>query len=170
MAKIKVNNKQINSQFDIILDNVIRNTGIVGKNIMKGLVDDAITSWYSSFGLNSNPNSIIKSMKYTYITRKRTDSVFVDVYAEIDKDAYTYYTSHYSIYDWKKRHELENFSPQDFLINLQWKQGILGLPERGEMTSWVNNHFHQSSETLFECVKNNVNNKWTNKVKEAKIM
>lgn len=153
-SSVKVNNKELQRIIDNTTSREVTKLSNAGKQAMENIVSSGISGWYRHLLSESTGLAIRKSMEYRSTNvRQKNRFVYIDIIASVNMDTYQRYTEHYAINDYVKRHEDYDLVPHTFVFNLQWQQGILGLPERSSHTSWVNLNFIQG-EPMYEYIAN----------------
>lgn len=181
---LKMNNAAMQRAVDRITYQVAMEAKDMGLEAMRELTTTGITEWYKKMG--SRSKTLIRSMDYK-VSNITQDSnfVYIDITAYLDMEKYAYFNSHTNIrknvYKWREKHEENGWryygvgEPQpaiqmpmsvpEYMADLQWNQGILGLPEKGKYTSWVNPNFKQD-ESLYNYTSKYIADKWRSTIRQ----
>lgn len=181
---LKMNNAAMQRAVDRITYQVAMKAKDMGLEAMRELTTTGITEWYKKMG--SRSKTLIRSMDYK-VSNITQDSnfVYIDITAYLDMEKYAYFNSHTNIrknvYKWREKHEENGWryygvgEPQpaipmpmsvpEYMADLQWNQGILGLPEKGKYTSWVNPNFKQD-ESLYNYTSKYIADKWRSTIRQ----
>ena len=126
----KVNNKELQK----LVDNITAREFTKYKNAALKVADKLNKSAIEGFYSVQNSHlytSIPQSLKINTNVKVRQNKKYVYGIIEtyIDESKYLNDTyDYYNIYGWAKRHEKSMEWASDFVLNLQWNQGIIGLP------------------------------------------
>lgn len=159
----------INNHVKEVLNKKIAKVRVAGNKAMLETRKKIIYEWFSTVTpqLSSNAaTEIIGALNppESHIASRNDKSIVVEFVSYIDGDKYSPDTS--SAEKWVSKHGGEN--PKDWILNLQLKQGIVGLPAYASTyeathgkpynakgwTNGVNEHFHSSSVGLEEYTDN----------------
>lgn len=81
---------------------------------------------------------MLSHLSYRTLVKQRGQKIILEFESFIND----YDARHTSLYGWNQRHG-NPVDPSEFIVDLQWKQGIIGLPAESSQTGWVNERFHQ---------------------------
>ena len=97
---------------------------------MESISKATIDSFYHSAGGTHSYSSLMYALKIKKNPpRQDRKKVWVDIDMEIDDSAFLYATEDfYSIYGWSDRKGQSHPWAADFVIGLQWNEGVIGLP------------------------------------------
>lgn len=152
-ANLKINNKELQRTIDNLTAKELTKLVRAGKMALADSVTSGIKQWYKAMGSTSDGGAIIRSLDYNTKVYQKNKFAYADISAIVDMNKYEYQSAHYHIYDYVQRHPDYQINPGSFVLDLQWSQGILGLPEKSFNGRWVNPHFIQG-ESLYDSVAN----------------
>ena len=186
-----INNKELKRFINNYMARITTIAKNAGLEAMKELRESVVTKWYggtpSSKAMNastiyeSKPSDIKqKKGKIEITVRSYIDSgIYESAIASFSPRKYT------SVSRWKEKHEKPwqfygkgevytplkmDFTVGEFLFNLPWEEGMIGLPpkERYTGTKWVNpaKKIYNGNGNLDDYLNNQMREKWNSAVKK----
>ncbi len=119
-----------------------------GKKAMKEIRVSIVSQWFGGF----SPTSMNNATTYSAYSQLINDSLArVTVRSWVDPEKYN---QGQRIQGWESRHHA-GIDPVGFVLDLQLEQGIIGLPEKSQVSDWVNPNFHGMGISLRDAIENN---------------
>lgn len=153
---LKLNDAALDKMVEKAMSHAVTKYKSAGKKANEELRRMSVIEWFGRF----DSDTMLRSLNYKENIHQDKDKIYLNFYSYIDN----YEADHTSLYGWNKRHEYP-LEPADFIIDLQWNQGIIGLPERSSETSWINYNFYQSTP-LKNYTMDIYRNLWSNTVRK----
>ena len=134
---IRVDDAALQKVVDNVFARRMRKIVKAGEQGTRYTAEKTIEAFYSSARKGHFYDSLPRSLQVTAgPIRQDAKQAWSDIEIRIDEDMYRGLTEgRYNIYSWanKKRRkgelEDEGFNPAGFVLNLQWSEGIVGLPD-----------------------------------------
>lgn len=153
--------KELRQILDRQMDSYVQRFITAGNKLMKQSYIDGIGEWYSQSGLPRSTFNHIKKHVHSYKTMTRsTNKVTLMFHGYLDGDGVESEGLFPSVRKWARDHSepwhyMKNpnnpersplsmsITPSEYVINLQWQYGVIGLPNkaRNTGTGWINPRF-----------------------------
>lgn len=133
-GNIKIDDAALNKTVERAIARTVTKQQRAGNLANQSIRRQATLSWFRGF----NAETMLSHLAYRTVVKQRNSSIILEFESYID----AYNANHTSLYSWNIRHG-NPVDPSNFIIDLQWNEGIIGLPAISSMTDWVNTHFHQ---------------------------
>lgn len=165
---LKINNTVLSKGIDSIITKEARRYETIGNQVNKELRKKYTLSWFIN-----DSSTVVDSLEYDVkrITTGNTLRLVFSSWVNIEK--YELIKSRKEndggIYFWCKKAQTEginmDLSPAEYIVNLQWNKGILGLPYRSvaRNTGWKNPHYHKK-DLLFKVIQRAYKDHWAQEV------
>lgn len=134
----KVDKAELQKALNNLTSRQINQLSAAGEKAMDDISRNTIDLFYQSIGSAHNYSSLAYSLKVKRNPPKQNSKmVWVDIDMYIDPSAFLYATEDfYEIYKWadrpdkkgKKEYRMTHPEAADFVISLQWTEGVVGLP------------------------------------------
>ena len=161
----KVDNAELQRALNNLTSRQINALAAAGEKAMDEISRDTIEMFYHSTGSSHDYSSLMYSLRVKRNPpRQNSKYVWVDIDMYIDPGAFLYATEDaYEIYKWadrpdklgKKKHRMTHPQAADFVVGLQWEQGVIGLPAP---------YAHLSASPLEELMKDELIRIWNRRV------
>lgn len=171
LQSITNSNQNLNVKTNTALKNSARSFAIKFNNAHKRAYVENTKAWFRSVG--GDYNSLIKALSFNYSISKPTraykgrQKYKITSVAKVDFKRYREGMYNCTIEEWWNRHPEEKQrskkSPGEYIFNLQWKEGIMGLPQQWRrpnprfastrtpgMGTYTNPIFIKAEQPLFE--------------------
>ena len=121
---LEINDKEIKRIVNNEVEKYVKRYQSAGRKAMKELRDQYTVDWF----LNES-DTMLKSLRYSDWMEQRDGNAILYFNSYVDMDAFEAQVAQNdtSIYKWKEKYNAD-INPAEFLLDLQWKQGIHGLP------------------------------------------
>lgn len=133
-----------------LLKTQMNNYKNAGKKAMKEIRKSIVDEWFGEFSSTSMNNA---TQYNTYTQLYSDDTARIIIRSAVYPDMYNHGQS---AQNWYALHG-GNSIPEEYVLDLQLEQGIIGLPEKSTVSDWVNPNFHQN-DPLRLYIENNA--KW----------
>lgn len=153
--KLNTANRQaLSSALDNMLSVLVRKQMREGNEKFKYMFEKAVTDWFEE-GIpgyeSTNYQNTIRAIRYISPTFKQTgNKINITFCAEFDLNAYQRGMNQYGTIFKSKYNGMGHRG--EYVLNLQWRQGILGLPKYSSQTDWINPSFHKGV-SMYKFVK-----------------
>lgn len=134
----KVDNAELQRALNNLTSRQINALATAGEKAMDDISRQTIDLFYKSTGSSHDYSSLAYSLKVKKNPpRQNNKYVWVDIDMYFDSNAFLYATEDfYEIYKWadrpdkigKKKYRMTHPEAADFVIDLQWANGVVGLP------------------------------------------
>ena len=145
---LKINNSVLTKTIDNIVTKEARRYQTIGNQVNEEIRKKYTLSWFinetstmiNSLEFDCERNTIGSIVRLTF-----TSWINIDKYEAIKSQK----ENNAGIYSWCHRAQLEGvstpLSPAEYIVDLQWRKGILGLPYKAtaRKTDWKNPHYHK---------------------------
>lgn len=112
----------------------------IGQKANKDLREKATMQWFSDImKFKESRYNMMKSLCYKTTEKFHNGLIELEFISWVDASRYNIHDTR--MYQQKDIYPIDHF--QYIVGDLQWNQGILGLPQQSSQTDWVNYHFHQ---------------------------
>lgn len=126
---------------DALEENIVKYQK-AGEKAMKQIRETIVNEWFGVY----NPNSMHDATVYgSNVVKKTKDSASIEIYSYVNP---SYYNHRQSAQNWYAKHQGEidmSMTPEEYVLDLQLNQGIIGLPKEGQFSDWVNDYFIQQT-------------------------
>ena len=150
---LKISDKELKKFADRITERYVNRYISAGNKAQKELRKKYTINWF----LNMS-DTMISSLDYTnkLIQRNEKAYLYFTSYVDMNKFEMMARNNDESIYRWQNKYNA-NINPSQYLLDLQWNQGVHGLPKEwtrpnpifgdkniGEGDNWYNPYYTQS--------------------------
>lgn len=163
----KVNNAELQRALTNLTSRQINVLAKAGEKALDDISRNTIEMFYKSTGSSHNYSSLMYSLKVKRnAPRQDSKFVWVDIDMYIDTSSFLYATEDfYAIYDWadrpsndsKRNKRMTHSQAAEFVIGLQWNQGVIGLPSP---------YAHLQTSPLNALLEDEIKRIWNRKVKQ----
>lgn len=162
---LKTNDKEIRKFIDRTISKYVYDLKKQCLPIVKELREEALIAWFSDIGFGSSYKTMFQALDYDVEVHQNSGFISIDFISYVNPSLYE--ITHTSLYKQRNKYTVDPF---EFIVGeLQWSQGILGLPEKSSMGPWVNSFFHQHSKSLEAYTKDKFKNNWKKRLHKHKI-
>ncbi len=163
----KVDNAELQKALTNLTTRQITMLAAAGEKAMEDISRNTIDMFYHSTGSSHDYSSLMYSLRVKRNPpRQNSQFVWVDIDMYIDESAFLYATEDfYNIYKWadrpsengKKKKRMTHPQAAEFVIGLQWEEGIIGLPKP---------YAHLSASPLSQLLEDEIVRIWEKRVKK----
>ena len=158
---LKINEREIEKMINDIIKNEVKQYKKIGAQTHKELRQQATIQWFTDMMFPLSKYHMIKSLRYKMVEKIKGNIIELEFVSQIDATKYNIVDT--SMYRQRYKYPIDHFS---YIIeDLQWKQGILGLPRYSSMSDWHNLHFHQG-DSLASVTEHVFNYNWRRRLNQ----
>lgn len=172
MGKLKINKSALNRAINSAADKATQKLISAGDKAQKEIRKKYTENWF----LNKS-DTMSSALRYKHRIRKHHDKTVISFNSYVDMGSFSanVLANDRSIYEWKERYGA-GIDPPAYLLDLQWNQGIHGLPEvwtrpnyrfgqmaNGVQKYWYNPYFNQGIP-MSAYVRSGFASEWENTV------
>ena len=163
----KVDNAALQKALNNLTSRNINALASAGEKAMEDISRKTIDMFYQSTGSSHDYSSLAYSLKIQKNPpRQNSKYVWVDIDMYIDTGAFLYATEDfYNIYHWadkpdkngKRKKRMTHPQAAEFVIGLQWEQGVIGLPSP---------YAHLQTSPLESLMEDEIKRIWNRRVRQ----
>lgn len=169
---LKIKDKELKKFADKITEKYVDRYISAGNKAQKEIRQQSTIGWF----INGH-NTMLDSLEFDYklVQKNGLATIYFTSYVNMNTFERLSKSNDPSIYRWQKKYKA-SIEPANFLVDLQWTQGIHGLPQKwtrpnplfgkeniGEGNSWINPFFNQG-ENMESFIRAMFQNKWKSTV------
>ena len=162
---LKINNKAIAKYTENVTAQTVRKAKEIGELVNKEIRERTVIDWFNENGFRRNESwyTMLNSLDYMETTiHAHKGGVTLDFVSFINPEKYR--IEHTSLYKQRDKY-LEIKDPFKYIVgDLQWGEGIIGLPEKSRTGSWINQYFYQADVNLRDFTTKTYKNNWRKKL------
>lgn len=155
----KVDNAELQRVLNNLTAQQITKLAAAGEKAMEDISRKTIVEFYKRSGSSHDYSSLAYSLQVKRNSpRQNSRYVWVDIDMYIDPSRFLYATEDfYEIYKWSDRKGIPHPRAADFVIDLQWWWGVIGLPQP---------YAHLSSTPLETLMEDEIKRIWNYRVRQ----
>lgn len=162
---LKINNKELGKFVDRTISKTVRKIKKEALPVAKELREESVIEWFFQAGFPYSHITMLQSLDYDVTEKQANGKVMISFTSYINPALYE--ITHTSLYKQRERYDIDPFT---FIVNdLQWEEGIIGLPAMSSQTSWVNSNFHQTIP-LHDYVNHKFQWNWKKRLKKHGVI
>lgn len=169
---LKINDKELQKFADRITEKYVDRYISAGNKAQKEIRQQSTIEWF----VNGH-DTMLDSLEFEHklVQKNGFATIYFTSYVNMVKFDTLARINDPSIYRWMAKYNA-SIDPADFLINLQWNQGIHGLPQiwhhpnyrfgqsySSGANTWINPYFNQS-DSMESFTRRNFESKWESTV------
>lgn len=169
---IKINDRELKKFADRLTEKYVDRYISAGNKAQKEIREKSTLEWFID-----SQGTMVDSLDYTHKLVQKNGKAIIYFTSYVDMNQFERLSTQNdsSIYRWKNKYKA-SIDPASFLLDLQWNQGIHGLPlawsrpnplfgdrNIGSGNSWTNPYFNQG-ESLESYTRNRFKKDWESTV------
>lgn len=125
------------------LRNTVNQIAPIAKKEANNIFKEGVQKWFNNIGFSQSSTNMMRSITTHMRTKYTKDYAVVTYETFVNEDRYDIAHTNFA------RNPKYTVDPFNWIINeLQWGQGVLGLPEHGEVNDWINPNPHVTANPL----------------------
>lgn len=164
-SNLNINTPELEKYVENAMSRIVRRYKAAGENAHEFLRKKYTIEWFASNGFPNSYHTMLNSLSFrSWVEQKNDDKIHIYFESYVDEDKYN--IEHTVLYQRAERGLYGQLDPMGYIVEgLQWRRGVIGLPETSEYNKgWSNPQFHQFTP-LRDFMRTGYASEWTDTVK-----